>query len=267
METVLYEKSGHIARLVMNRPEKLNAMNAQLREDLLNGLDQAIDDPEVRVVILKGNGRAFCSGADRGGGGSSGSHVEDVGESQKRARDGLKFYLRFWDSPKPIIAQVHGYCLGVGTQLPIFCDITMVSEECRVGWPMIPNGGASISPMWLWLVGPKRAKEGSFALRQLTGSEAAEWGWANRAVPAALLEQETEALAKDISRLPTELLRVKKQAINQVVEMMGFRTAIGFTAELNPILHHSADVLAMEQKMRDLGWQQFQKIFQEEGFE
>ena len=111
-ETVLYEKEGRIAHIILNRPERLNAVTAPMRQEFSEALDLVAQDPEVRVAILKGAGRAFSSGADLGGGGGGSA---DVADDEAGLRASVALYLKIWDLPKPIIAQVHGYCMGVAT--------------------------------------------------------------------------------------------------------------------------------------------------------
>jgi enoyl-CoA hydratase/carnithine racemase len=126
-------------------------------------------------------------------------------------------FMKIWDHPKPVIAAVHGYCLAGATQLCVFTDVTVVAEDAKIGLPSIPIGGGYITPLWTPLVGPKRAKQMSFvAGSQISDTTASEWGWANYAVPADELLDNVRALATEISRIPSEILRMKKLAVNRV---------------------------------------------------
>lgn len=262
-DMVLFSKEGRIGHVTFNRPEKLNAVNGQVRKELNEALDMAVADEDVRVIILKGNGRAFSAGGDLGGGGAG---HEDVAGDQRALRESVVDYLKIWDLPKPVIAQVHGFCFGVATQITIFCDITMVAEDARIGWPVLPLGGGYIAPMWAWLVGPKLAKEGSFTPgKTFSGAEAAAMGWANHAVPADKLEEETMKMAQDIAKVPSEILRIKKQAVNQTMDAQGFRTAVGFGAEFDAILHYSAPVQKLRALVREHTWKGALDIFNSEG--
>ena len=170
-DTVIYERDGRLAYLTLNRPERLNAFNADQWGSLEAGLARAGDDPEVRVIIIRGAGRAFSAGADvRANEGRSPGEIAtathgDVVDDAISLYGTIDRYLRIFNFPKPIIAQVHGYCLGVATQLAVMCDITVVAEDAHIGVPTTPRGGGYISPMWAWLVGPKRAKEMSYTCR------------------------------------------------------------------------------------------------------
>src|SRR5690606_19626412 len=127
-------------------------------------------------------------------------------------------------------------------------------NECRVRWPSLPIGGGLIGTMWTWLIGPKKAKEMSFiAGSELSGKEAHSWGWANRAVPEADLEAETLAMAQAIAATPADLLRIKKLAINRIMDLQGFRTAAQFGAEWDAIAHFSPGAQQMSQRIRDMG--------------
>ncbi|MGH3158009.1 MAG: enoyl-CoA hydratase-related protein, partial [Streptosporangiaceae bacterium] len=156
--------------------------------------------------------------------------------------------------PKPVIAAVHGHCLAGATQLAVFCDITVVAEDARIGLPSLPVGGGYISPIWTWLVGPKRAKQMSFvAGSSISGTEAAEWGWANSAVPESELWDQVRTLALEIARIPAEILRMKKYAVNRVLDLQGFRSSVKLGAETDALLHASGSVEAVRQTIREHG--------------
>ena len=181
---ILYETDGPIGYITLNRPEKLNALNAALLTAFEAALDRAEVDPAVRVIIVRGAGRAFSVGYDIQPQGGYQPTKRTITGDRERIQHHIDTWLRVYEFPKPVIAQVHGYCIAGATLLPLCADITLVSQECRIRWPALPIGGGLISTMWTWLVGPKRAKEMSFvAGSEILGAEAAEWGWANRAVP------------------------------------------------------------------------------------
>ena len=253
---VLYEPEGRIAYITFNRTEILNALSGPALLQLDEALERGRDDPEVRVLILRGNGRAFSAGADFTGPGNASAEVveEDVVDDQAKLERSVDRYLRIWNHPKPIIAQVHGYCLGIATQICVVCDITVVAEDARIGFPSIPVGGGYISPMWTWLVGPKRAKEMSFTVgSQISGTTAAEWGWANRAVPADQLEETVRQMAERIANVPSKILRIKKLGVNRTMDVRGFSTAIRFGQEFDAMLHYSEPVKVMQKAMRERG--------------
>lgn len=254
-DLVLYERQGRLAYVTLNRPEVLNAFNADSLHALDEALAQAVADPEVRIVILRGAGRAFSAGADlRGRRREEAGMHEDVVDDGLRLHESIERYLRIWNLPKPVIAQVHGYCLGVASQICTVCDITVIAEDAHIGVPSIPVGGGYISPMWSWLIGPKRAKEMSFTVgAQVDGKTAAEWGWANRAVPAAQLEDTVREMATRMANLPSKFLRLKKMSINRMLDSQGFSTAIQAGAEFDAMLHFTDEVNVVRGRIRDYG--------------
>jgi enoyl-CoA hydratase len=145
----------------------------------------------------------------------------------------------------------------------VFCDVTVVTEDAKVGLPKIPVGGGYITPLWTWLVGPKRAKQMSFtAGSTISGATAAEWGWANYAVPADELWTSVTSLAHDIAKTPASILRMKKYAVNRVVEIQGFRASVGLGAETDALLHASADVHRLSEGIRSHGLKEAIRAFE-----
>ena len=251
--TVTYEAQDRIGIITLNRPEKMNAFNAQMLEDFASALDVAQQDDAVRVVIVRGAGRAFSVGYDISPGEFS-PHEHTITEDREWLERAIALWLRVWDFPKPVIAQVHGYCVAGATMLAICCDITLVAEDASIRWPALPIGGGLIGPMWTWSVGPKKAKEMSYiAGSEMSGTEAFALGWANRCVPADALEEQTLLMARLIARTPADLLRLKKQAINRVMDVQGFRTIAAFSAEWDSIAHYSDGAAGMTAKIRELG--------------
>lgn len=238
---VTYRRDEHVAFLGLNRPEKLNAITPGLIADYRAALDQFISDPQARVAILYGEGRAFCVGMDL----SPKYHTEpkDAGADRTYIEEMARDWLRMWDCPKPIIAQVHGFCFAGGTQLPICCDITVVAEDAVLGWPKMPVGGGWISPMWSFLIGTQRAKLMSYSVgSEMTGLEAYEAGYASKVYPSETLAEETLALAREIAKLPSDVLRIKKYANNRVWERQGFREAVLGGAEWDAVAHSTETV-------------------------
>ncbi len=253
-DLVLWEKAGRLGYITLNRPEKLNALNPALLRALDQRLEEAKDDDDVRVLIIRGAGRSFSAGFDLSPDAPERTAQRDIVDERDRLQANTDLWLKIWDHPKPVIAQVHGYCLAGATQLCIFCDITVVAEDAKVGFPAIPVGGGYISPMWTWLVGPKRAKEMSFTPgSQISGRTASEWGWANRAVPAADLESTVREMAEAIAAVPSKILRIKKLAVNRTMDTQGFRVAVGFGSEFDALLHHSEPVQELSGMIKELG--------------
>lgn len=229
-DTVGYRVDGPIGRIFLNRPDKLNAINAEMVHGLGLALDRAEQDDSVRVVLLTGNGRAFSAGFDLDMGGDS-SDPEFV---RRALREDLDIIMRFWDSPKPTVSAVHAYCLGSAMELAVSCDVTLAAEACRFGAPEVKFGSGIVSLVLPWLIGIKQAKE-----LLLTGDDkvsaerALTLGLVNKVVPAGQLEQEALAMARSIAANDALAVRLTKQAINNSCERMGMRDALLDALELD----------------------------------
>jgi enoyl-CoA hydratase len=240
---LLVEKEpGGLLYITLNRPTKLNALNAAMLSAMDRAFDQAEEDEETRVIVLRGAGRAFSAGndhgrADQGGGGVFAAESDPLADRLRLERY-LRRVLRIWEFPKPVIAQVHGYCLGAACLFATMSDLTIVSDDCEIGDPRYLIGGGFVTPSWVHLVGPKRAKEISYGIgNYINGVTAASWGWANRSVPAESLEAEVRKIAEGIARVPAAVLSVKKAAINRMVDVSGFRSAVMACADMDTIAH------------------------------
>lgn len=232
----LERRQPHVLELVLNRPEKLNAINAELAGCLSSAVNAASADGDTRVVVIRGEGRSFSVGADVTRSsvdgetyGDAPSAAIDYARLDDRARS---LFLSIWNCPLPVIAQVHGYCLGMSTILMQCCDLVYCSEDAVFGWPTVPLGGGMIAPVWAHTIGVHRAKELSYLIgSQVSGLEAAQWGVANRALPADRLDETVDEIAARIARLSPDLLRIKKAAINHTQTRNGFEE----TLRLGPI--------------------------------
>ncbi|HJN93021.1 MAG TPA: enoyl-CoA hydratase-related protein [Dehalococcoidia bacterium] len=280
-ETILYEVSGRVATITLNRPEKLNAISRQLQSDVLEALTVAEADSGIRAAVIQGAGRAFSAGYDvtRGtdeGHGAQGADGQGVGAAQARAitvdRDGLESFLRgwfrIWDLRLPVIAKVHGYCLAGGTQFASICDVTIVAEDAKVGAPQLPLGAGFVASFWAWHIGAKRAKELFFPVgSMITGREAADLGLFNRAVPAADLDEVVASYVELVAKTPKEILALQKQAINKTQEVQGFREALMQAVEVDAIAHFSPPVLEMNRRIRENGLKSALQQWQDVGYE
>jgi enoyl-CoA hydratase len=246
---------GSVRVLTLNRPEKANALSRPLLLELDAELDRARDDANVRVVVFRGAGKGFSSGADLDEGIAAGRErnftPREPMEDYRNLKWTLERWLKIWDFPKPTIAQIHGYCIGIAMQFAAVCDITLIAEDAIVQWPKIRGGGGYLSPFWVHLVGPKRAKEMSFISgSQIDGTTAAAWGWANHAVPRDELEQATIEMAARIAYSSSDILEIKKAAINRMVEGSGFRSNL-LVGALNDAVPHASRI--GETRHRTLG--------------
>jgi len=224
--TIEFEKHGPVAEIRLNRPNKLNAVDAVMNEELCAALEEVETDDTVRVLILSGNGRAFSAGFDlefseRDPGVSEHDHTC---QELQRAFD---LIMRFWDCPKPIIAAVHGYCLGSSLEISAVCDITIAAENCRFGAPEVRFGSGIVCMVLPWIIGIKNAKE--ILLEGSTDIDAARAeaiGLVNRVVAEPALMKEARKLANEIAINDPFAVRLTKKAINQSLETAGMRDAL-----------------------------------------
>ena len=261
------EVSGKIGTMTLNRPERLNAFNAEMIAEFDAGLQTLANDKSVVCIIIRGAGKSFSVGNDVAKGGSgyeSGKHDYDPVADSMRIRSRVELWLDIRRCPKPVIAQVHGYCMGVATQLAVCCDLTVVAEDAVIGWPSVPLGAGYIGPFSAWLIGPKKAKELSFIVgSRMSGTDAAALGWANRAVPAVDLEKATLALARQICKTPADLLAIKKRALNRVEDVQGFSESVMMGAEFDAIAHGSKGARATKATIAKVGLKETIRRFKE----
>jgi enoyl-CoA hydratase len=216
LETILYTQKDGIAIISFNRPEKLNAQNRQLVEDFLAALQAAEADPEIRAVIVKGEGRAFCSGDDL----SEEKHfdsIENAMQILEKLQDTTRIILRM---PKPVIAAIHGYALGAGCEWALNCDIRIAAEGTQFGFPevrvggTVTNAGTKLLPL---LIGLGRAKQMVFTTDFIDAQTAERWGLVNKVVPLEKLEESALETARHIVRHSSLALALSKKALNQGV--------------------------------------------------
>jgi enoyl-CoA hydratase len=233
------EKRDRIGTLILNRPEKLNAMTPTLIAEFGEALTQIEKDSEIKVLVIRGAGRAFSTGYDlTGGWGEGASKPFTIDDDQRFLHRYVEHWLRLRDLPKPVISMVHGYCLAGATQLCVSSDIIFVAEDARIGFPSIPAGAGYVSAFWNWMVGPHRTKYLAFLPgSRISGKEAEAMGFATRAFPAASLEQETYDYARRVAKVPAQKLRLEKLAINRAMDLRGFRVAVQTGAEFDAIFH------------------------------
>ena len=236
-ETIKYATQGPLAWLTLNRPDKLNAISATMVAELNQALDKAERDDAVRVIMLKGEGRAFSAGFDL----EMASDVNDMEALRSELKAGFDIIMRFWDCHKPTIAAVHGYCLGSAMEMAVACDVTLAAEGCFFGAPEVKFGSGIVALILPWICGPKRAKELLLTGNDRVSSEQAEaWGLVNYVVaPAELLEKAME-MGREIARNDSLAVRLTKQAINTAYEIPGMRKALEHALELDVIVESTA---------------------------
>jgi enoyl-CoA hydratase len=250
-ETIDYSAADGIARLMLNRPQRMNAINTQLVADLRSAIAAANEDAAVKVMILSGAGRAFCAGYDL----DWGTKAEDA--SQKAlsgqwdpVRDymgmsrNVRAYMSIWESPKPVIAQVHGWCVGGGTDLALCSDLIFMAQDAHIGYPPARIWGEPTTVMWVYRLGLEHAKRLMLTGESLSGVEAERLGLASKAVPPDQLPGEAEAMARKLATIPLNQLVMSKLLVNQAYENMGLRTSQLIGTVFDGIARHTPEGIA-----------------------
>ncbi len=252
-DTVLYEAADAVATLTLNRPQRRNAITPQLVEDFDAALARALDDDEVRVVRLRGAGSSFCAGYDIGWGSDSMQAAEagapwDPIADYRTMRRFVDAYMALWRSPKPVVAQVHGYCVAGGTDFALCSDLIVCAEDCRIGYPPARVWGSPTTAMWMYRLGLERSKRLLLTGDAIDGARAVQWGLASEAVPAAELEEAGLALARRVALLPHNQAAMMKLLVNQAFEAMGLHTTQLIGTLLDGAARHTPEGTAFTQR-------------------
>jgi len=253
-ETLLYRTEGAIAKVTLNRPEQLNTIVPPMPDEIEAAIGLAERDPDIKVIILRGAGRAFCAGYDFGGG------FQHWGESMMtdgRWDPGKDFamvsaretaptqkFMAIWRSSKPVIAQVHGWCVGGASDYALCADLVIASEDAVIGTPYSRMWGAYLSGMWMYRLSFSKAKWHSLTGRPLSGAQAAEIELINEAVPFDRLEARVAEVANELARIPLSQLRAQKMIVNQAYENMGLASTQLLGGILDGLMRNTPDALA-----------------------
>ena len=241
-ETILYAVAGKIATITLNRPDQLNTIVPPMPDEVEAAVALAVRDEAVSVIVLRGVGRSFCAGYNFGDGFH---HWDDLLTTDGKWDPGKDFvmatapslsptqkFMSVWRSPKPVIAQVHGWCVGGGSDFALCADFVVASDDAVIGTPYSRMWGSYLSGMWIYRLGLTRAKEFALTGKPVSGKEAADIGLINQSVPFAELESTVAALADQLATIPVSQLAAMKLVVNQAYENMGLAS----TQALGPIL-------------------------------
>jgi enoyl-CoA hydratase len=253
--SVLLETDGAVATLTLNRPERLNTITQQVAQDVRAGLEEAQRDDSVRVIRLKGAGRAFCAGYDIDWGAESMQEAEadrpwDPMADLAMMSRFVDTYMALWRSPKPVISQVHGFCVGGGTDFALCSDLIVCSEDCRIGYPPARVWGSPTTAMWTYRLGLERSKRLLLTGDALDGRTAVEWGLASECHPEDELDDRAMALCERVALLPSNQLHMMKVLVNQTIEQMGLTTAQLIGTLLDGAARHTPEGTAFSQAAR-----------------
>ena len=253
-DVLLSEDLGAVRRLTLNRMRSLNALNEELLDALEAALDAAASDDGVHVVVIRGSGRAFCSGYDLNED-ASGEPMDARAWLTVLKRDNDRM-MRIFDHPKPVIASVHSYCLAGGTDLMLACDLAVAADDAFFGYVDVRFGSGVVSMFLPWVIGVRAAKELLFTGEdRVRASEALRLGMVNRVVPRDRLDEATLELADQIAMNEPHVVAATKRAVNRVWEVAGFRDAMEANVEID------VDIETANLPMRE----EFRRITQERG--
>lgn len=261
MSTVLYQRDHRIARITLNRPEVMNAINDDMPRDLAAAVARADADPEVHVMVLSGAGKAFCAGYDL-------AHYAadpDNKITQDMPWDPMQDYQFMWANTqhfmslframKPVICKVQGFAVAGGSDIALCCDLVVIADDAQIGYMPVRVWGCPTTAMWVYRLGPEKAKRMMFTGDKITGVEAAEMGLALKSVPPQDLDAEVEALATRIASVPINQLAMQKMLINQTMEATLTQTQRLATV-FDGITRHSPEGLNFKARAEDVGWKQ-----------
>ena len=231
------DPAPHVRRITLNRPAKRNALSNALRGEIFAALEAGDRDPEVRVMILRGAGTCFSSGYDLSGLGELPYYT--AGGQGQWARHVVEGCFRIWDLSKPVIAQVHGWCLAGGSELAVACDLVYVAEDAQIGYPAVRTMSPPDNQYHAWFMGMRAAMELMLTGDSVSGLEAVRLGFANRAHPVGELEAQVLAMAERIAKVDPELAQLNKRLVHRQMEAMGLRAGLRAGTDLHALGWHT----------------------------
>ncbi len=258
---VTYERDERIARITLNRPDVMNAINAEMPPAIAEAVQQAQDDDDVHVIVLSGNGPAFCAGYDLT------AYAQAAGPNpgvQEMPWDPMKDYtfmkrnteqfMSLWRSYKPVIAKVHGFAVAGGSDIALCCDIVVMAETARIGYMPARVWGCPTTAMWVYRLGAERAKRMLLTGDKIDGREAERMGLIYKAVPDADLDEEVETLARRMAGVPKNQLMMQKLMINQAYDNMGLESTQMVATIFDGITRHSPEGMNFKARSETAGW-------------
>ena len=261
MAVVSYERDGRLARITLNRPEKLNAIDDAMPGELAAAVAEANRDPGVHIIVLAGAGRAFCAGYDlelyaerRGHQRWSQAMPWDPTLDYQGMAENTRCFMSLWRSLKPVVCKVHGYAVAGGSDIALCADLVVMAEDARIGYPPARVWGCPTTAMWVYRVGAERAKRLLLTGDLITGAEAARIGLVSEAVPAAELDATVERLAARMAAVPTNQLIMQKLMVNQAYENMGLATTQMLATLFDGIARHTPEGMAFKARAEGAGW-------------
>lgn len=263
MPKVLFERDGRIGRVPLNRPDVLNAIDDELPNELADCIGQANAHPDVRVIVLSGAGRAFCAGYDlsyyaqaAGTNNVTQSMPWDPMKDYAFMMRNTELFMSVWRSHRPVICKVHGFAVAGGSDIALCSDMVVMSDNAEIGYMPARVWGCPTTAMWVYRLGPERAKRMLFTGDKVNGKEAEKLGLVLKSVPESQLDDEVESLAARIATVPTNQLMMHKLVINQAIESMGLKTTQLISTVFDGITRHSPEGLNFKTQAEAIGWKE-----------
>jgi enoyl-CoA hydratase len=269
-QVVLYEERDSLAIITLNRPEKLNTLNDAVIQGIADGIDAASASRDVSAVVLRGAGRTFTAGYDLNPGPGGRFSTPKYGSREVDHRPGawdpvrdyafmgnnMKRFMKLWECPKPVIAQLHGYALGGGTDLILCADMIFMAEDAIIGYPPSRVYGTPTTMMWVYRIGLEHAKQFLLSGDQIDAPTALRIGLVSKVYPLATLAEETEKYAKRFQHIPGNQLALNKMLINQAYENMGLRTTQMLGTFFDGVTRHTEEALRWRENFSELGFRE-----------
>lgn len=258
-ETLIYAVEGRVATITLDRPDRLNAIDDRMPNEIAVAVERAEADDDVHVVVVTGAGRAFCSGYDLT------EYAEaDSPYSQEMPWDPMLDYrvmsantehiMRLFHCHKPTVAKVRGWAVGGGSDIALACDLVVMAEDARIGYPPARVWGCPTTAMWVYRVGAERAKRMLFTGDLVSGREAADMGLVLEAVPEAELDDAVTALVDRIRGVPRNQLMMQKIVINQALESMGISATQRLATVFDGIARHTPEGMWFKERAAEVGF-------------
>ena len=257
MSKVLYENEGRIARITLNRPEVMNAIDGDLPGELAAAVSRADADPTVHVMALSGNGSAFCAGYDLN---DPDQFVQEMPwdpvQDYAFMWANTEHFMSLWRAMKPVICKVHGFAVAGGSDIALCADITFMGENAKIGYMPTRVWGTPTTAMWVYRLGAEKAKRMLFTGDKVDGREAEAMGLILKAVPDDRLDEEVENFAQRMASVPINQLVMQKMLVNQAIEAAGIMNTQRLATIFDGISRHSPEGLNFKARVEEVGWKQ-----------
>ena len=260
--TLEYTVDERVATITLNRPDRLNAIDDVMPAEIGAAVDTAEEDDDVHVIVVTGAGRAFCAGYDL----KLYAEAEDAVYSQEMPWDPMLDYrlmsrntahfMRLFHCHKPTIAKVRGFAVAGGSDIALACDMVVMADDAQIGYPPARVWGSPTTAMWVYRVGPEKAKRMLLTGDLITGTEAAQMGLVLEAVPEPDLDDRVAALAERMSGVPRNQLMMQKMMVNQALEAMGLHSTQRLATLFDGMTRHTPEGMWFKQRAEEVGFAQ-----------